>query len=206
MAFTTPKVDFSAGDGFANTEINKTNENIRMLAGGDNTLPLSTDAATGKALAKRDADGDIAFRDIAARDVAASGAITASGGLYPSGILAGDYAIPGCFDDTQHDTNSTTYVKMAEIKSPVSGVIRILFTLDGTVYNTAYGRIYKNGIASGTERTTGYSEVVFSEDIAVSYGDLIQIYGKTSNAAYPTAIKTFALRYNGPGVYSLTLP
>jgi hypothetical protein len=206
MAFTTPKVNFVAADGFGYTDINKTNENIRVLAGGDNTLPLSTDAATAYALAKRDADGDIAFRDVAARDVAASGAITASGGLYPSGILAGDYAIPGCFDDTQHITHSATYVKMAEIKSPVSGGIRILFTLSGTMYNTAYGRIYKNGTASGTERTAGSSDVVFSEDIAVSYGDLIQIYGKTSTAVYGTYIKVFALRYNGPGVYSLTLP
>jgi len=102
MAFTTPKVDFVAADGFAYTDTNKTNENIRMLAGGDNTLPLSTDAATGKALAKRDADGDIAFRDIAARDIAAqdiaasgnvgaatissTGAISANGGISENAI------------------------------------------------------------------------------------------------------------------------
>lgn len=57
MASTAPKIDNGPADGLDYVHLNKVEENIRMLQGGDATLPLSTAAATAHALVKRDAAG-----------------------------------------------------------------------------------------------------------------------------------------------------
>ena len=198
MASTAPKTNFIAGDGLTYTQLNALEENVRMLQGGDATLPLSTDAATGKALAKRDADGDIAFRDIVARYVSATG-------LYMAGVAAGEYIIPG-FDSASGGSNSTTYVKVAEYKCPCSGVLRVLLGLRLAVaYGTAYCRIYKNGVAYGIERSTTLASITrYNEDLAFTYGDLVQVYVKSSDGSLYTAIvDPFAIKYDGPGQLSL---
>jgi len=76
-------------------------------------------------------------------------------------------------------TASTTYVKIKEIQVERRGVYRVVFDFkSGSVINTAYAKIYLDGVAVGTERTdvTG-SYVTYSEDISgVSSGSKIQIY------------------------------
>lgn len=81
-------------------------------------------------------------------------------------------------------TISSTYVKVAEIMIPASGVLSVAFTLAPTYSaNPAFGRIYVNGVATGTERTTtNVSGVTYTEDISgLAAGDLIQIYSRLTN-------------------------
>lgn len=155
MAFTTPKTDFIASVGFAYTDINKTNENIRVLAGGDNTLPLSTDAATGKALAKRDADGDIAFRDIAARDIAVSRDI-----IWPI--------------DIEHDkggTGTLTVSAIRRIYMKRNCTAKIVATMsDGAC------KIYKSGVESSGPYFF-LTNPIITVTLAVVAGDYIEIFG-----------------------------
>jgi hypothetical protein len=76
------------------------------------------------------------------------------------------------------DTTSTTYVKLKEAIVLESGVINVAFKLTMTGGGgTAFGRIYVNGVAVGTERSTT-TNATYTEDITVKRGDYIQIYAK----------------------------
>jgi len=91
-------------------------------------------------------------------------------------------------------TTSTSYVKVSEIYAGRNGNARVVFTLlTGNVANAAYGRIYKNGVAVGTERsTTSTTYVTFSEDFnSLVIGDLIQLYihGTATSAANSDSLK-----------------
>jgi hypothetical protein len=105
--------------------------------------------------------------------------------------------------DTQQSTTSASYVKIKEITvadyAPKigykdAGKLRIKFDLatnNSTV--TAYGRIYKNGNAFGTERTTtSTSPVTFTEDLEFKSGDLIQLYAH-SNGSKQALVSNFRI-------------
>lgn len=84
--------------------------------------------------------------------------------------------------DTERTTNSTTYVKLKEIQIGYNGFYRTKFDLKkGT--STGYGRIYKNGVAYGTEQTdlTG-SYATKSEDLAFVAGDTIELWARTGGS------------------------
>lgn len=80
-------------------------------------------------------------------------------------------------DDASVNITSASYTKVKEILyNDVSGTLRITYTVaitSGSGSHIPTTRIYKNGIAYGTERTTTAS---FSEDLAFVTGDLIQLY------------------------------
>jgi hypothetical protein len=84
-------------------------------------------------------------------------------------------------NDTQKNTTSSSYAKLKETKmgEPVKGV-RIKFTLKTSNINyEAYGQIYRNGVAVGTERSTtstGGEEFYEDFDAAWTTNDLIQVY------------------------------
>ena len=61
---------------------------------------------------------------------------------------------------------------------------------------TVYGRIYRNGVAVGTIRSTNNeSGVVFTEDISgCVMGDAIEIYAYTSNASHFAEISGFLVQ------------
>ena len=86
--------------------------------------------------------------------------------------------------DTAKVLTTSTYTKVKEIVfNDNPGTIRVDFHLrtPNGQFN-AMGRIYKNGVAIGTERTT--SSVTFqtySENLSVARGDLIQLYIKNSS-------------------------
>jgi hypothetical protein len=60
-----------------------------------------------------------------------------------------------------------------------SGTVRVSFDLSADFTHTGYGRIYKNGVAVGTVRTsnTGAQMTTFTEDITVNANDELQFYG-----------------------------
>lgn len=83
--------------------------------------------------------------------------------------------------DTERYIAASNYQKVKEILIKKTGVARIKFDLKvgNNSYPSAYGRIYKNGVASGTERSTSSNTYgTYSEDLSVVKGDLIQLYYK----------------------------
>lgn len=85
--------------------------------------------------------------------------------------------------DAEVNTEETDYTKVKEIEiGAIGGEITISFQLKAVDGGTAYGRIYKNGVAAGTERSTANSAYqTYSEDISgLVAGDLVQLYIKTA--------------------------
>lgn len=80
-------------------------------------------------------------------------------------------------------TTSLTYVKLKETvvdKALNSATIEYTYTDDGGV-GDVYARLYKNGVALGTERVKASGSETWSEHFAdedFAPGDLIQVYGK----------------------------
>ncbi|MCK4518415.1 hypothetical protein KAT92_06565, partial [Candidatus Babeliales bacterium] len=92
--------------------------------------------------------------------------------------------------DGESYSASDAYVKVKTITintlSPTPVTLRIKF--DIRTNNSplhAYGRIYKNGVAVGTERSrnsTGY--VTFSEDISFAQGDTLELWVHRSGTCW----------------------
>jgi hypothetical protein len=128
-------------------------------------------------------------------------------------VVAGDYIIPGygrCNQSpsstlvytTERYSTTTSYVKKYEMRVPFSGTIRVYFKM-GITNNayTSYGAIYVNDSLAATAHS-GASEssyATYYDDIPVAAGDLVQLYGKVSNAAASGLYKSFALCHNGIG-------
>lgn len=93
----------------------------------------------------------------------------------------------------------TTPTKIKEISVAKSGVVTVSFSMasGGSSYTT-YGRVYKNGVAAGTLRsTTSTAYTTYSENINVNSGDLIQLYIYAS-ANYITFGKDFKILVANP--------
>jgi len=99
---------------------------------------------------------------------------------------------------TNSSSFSATYVKAKELYIPGAGTLRIAFDLVPGTTSAAYGRIYQNGVAVGTERSVagGGAETNFSEDIAGWVAaDLLQIYihrGATAEAVSVNDLKIYS--------------
>lgn len=101
--------------------------------------------------------------------------------------------------DTSRNIASLTYVKKKEIKfNDVDGIISVRFSLaghSGSPIVSAWGIIYINGSAVGTEQhTTSDSYIEYTESVTVKKNDFIQIYCKTGDVDYGS-IKNFRLYY-----------
>jgi len=102
-------------------------------------------------------------------------------------------------NDDLTETNNTSYTKLKEITCNVAlANVRVKFALASEHTGvTVYGKVYKDGVAIGTERsrnTTSYA--TFSEDFAtVAVGSKLQIYGKTSNEPWFMYCKNFRLYF-----------
>ena len=88
-----------------------------------------------------------------------------------------------------HTDTFATWVKGIEFIMPRGGTIstrlKALFVDDAGGAASGDLRIYVNGVATGTTRTATTTEQTWDEDITVSKGDLLQVYGfiGTSGAA-----------------------
>jgi len=109
--------------------------------------------------------------------------------------------------DSEQNTTSATYVKIKEIvvadyapkiNDKDIGKLRIKFDLStNNTSVTAYGQIWKNGNAVGTERSTqstGY--VTFTEDLEFKAGDKIQLYAH-SNGSKLANVRNFRIYADG---------
>ncbi len=88
---------------------------------------------------------------------------------------------------TERTSNSATYEKKKETRTYLTGTHRIKFSLKSTSsLELAYGKVYVNGVAVGTERSTAsVTYIEYSEDFAdLKASDLIQVYCKHENLGY----------------------
>jgi hypothetical protein len=88
-------------------------------------------------------------------------------------------------------TYATSWTKVVEVICGDRGTFRILFQATISAYAVGKARIYRNGVAVGTERTlpSGGQWGSWEEDIAGwQKGDLLQIYAYTNNDTYPVTI------------------
>ncbi len=87
--------------------------------------------------------------------------------------------------------------KLKEIVIGYPGTLRIYFEMySSSGVSTVYGRIYRNGGAVGTTRSTqSTSPVPYTEDEAGwSVGDLVQIYARSAGVGYTVYIKNFRIK------------
>lgn len=88
-----------------------------------------------------------------------------------------------------------SYKQLKSIQVGFTGTITTYFELANLASTTAYGRIYKNGVAVGTERSTssGDYSANFSENFSVVPGDTIELWGKSFNTNN-IGVRNFELR------------
>ena len=87
--------------------------------------------------------------------------------------------------------NDAAYTLKKAIIIPIKyagGTFRIKFSIDNQFDGfTTYGKLYKNGVAYGTERTRGtgvLGMLEFTEDLLFTGGDRIEFYGKSENQGH----------------------
>ncbi len=88
---------------------------------------------------------------------------------------------------------STSYARYKTIAMPFAGTVSVAFDLRSTVDGVpAYGKVYQNAVAIGTERsTTSTSFQTYTEDIAVSRGDTLELHAKANTAG---ELRNFRIR------------
>jgi hypothetical protein len=127
----------------------------------------------------------------------------------PQGLAGGSkrYQVSASDDliasaDTVRNVSETSYIEVKRIKVNVFGTLRTYFEMCAVPYsgyiNTVYGRVYRNGLAVGTERSTfSTSYVAFTEDISGwMEGDFCQLYAyQSGNYVGPTgSIRNFRIK------------
>ncbi len=118
------------------------------------------------------------------------------------------HAVNKIYSDTvrhSHDdvasTTSTTYVKIKTITFPngLLGSQRFSFTLQSSnTLSMAYGRLYRNGVALGTEQSTNGGGSPTTQIITQDWepGDTAEIWAKVGTAGYTTSVFNFRVLYN----------
>jgi hypothetical protein len=86
-SWATPNYTHLVSSGFSYVDANRIEQNISVLAGGDDNIATSTASATAYALVKRDSAGSASFNDLIAATLELSGASTIGGALELSGDL-----------------------------------------------------------------------------------------------------------------------
>jgi hypothetical protein len=92
-------------------------------------------------------------------------------------------------------TNQSSMTKIQEIQyKNISGLIQVVFSVTGNSNNNAQARIYKNGVAYGTDYSylIGNGPHIKTENLSFSNNDLIQIYGSGSSGV---SVNYFRLCY-----------
>lgn len=144
----------------------------------------------------------LALVDVAANDTSISDSEITSKSISiferPTRIEASDVLLFS--NDTERTTTLlNTYVKLKETRIPAKittySEYRIKFDLAiATGGATAEAKIYLNDVDHGTEQQeTSTSYVTYSEDLIVSGGDLIQVWGNTSQTGNACKVQNFRL-------------
>lgn len=117
-------------------------------------------------------------------------------GISTKPLFIGMTVQPNFLSNTVRQSTSGTYVIIKEIRIRKSGLYKTVFSLTATDA-FVYGRIYRNGLSYGTERTCPHpNTVIFYEDLFFNAYDLCQLYVRTSNTLYPVQVNGFGLSVN----------
>lgn len=169
-----------------------------ILPDGDNTRDLGSAA---KSFKDAHIQGTATVGTLAATTVTGDG--SALSNMVPTmGTLAASDNLKYSADtERNHTGDAGIYQKVKEIKIRFEGTIRVKFDMkagfNGNGSGTATGRIHKNGSVVGTERNnTTESYITYSEDIAVSAGDLIQLYYYPSYIDRTSFARNFRIYYD----------
>ena len=113
-------------------------------------------------------------------------------------------------DDTDNNTGQQVWTEVKSVNLPSdfpTQNVRISFHLRATtVQETIYGRIYKNDVAYGTERSNNVvNGETYTEDLEFSTGDQISIYAKAGPSGSNSTVSNFRiLGSQYPGKYTLS--
>ncbi len=111
------------------------------------------------------------------------GGVVGDGKVSALQVLAGDLLLVN--DAFRSQDLNTTYQKQKEIQVNWGGTVRVSFNLYRINGAAAYGRIYKNGVAVGIERSTNSdTSIIYTEDFSVNPGDKIQLYCRQFSGQY----------------------
>lgn len=107
-------------------------------------------------------------------------------------VTFGGGSNPIYIDNDSISTTNSGYTLVRSLLVGLSGTVTVSFRLivgDSGGSSTAYGRIYRNGVAVGTERslTGSNTSATYSENISLSKGDYLQLYIRTSQQTFTTA-------------------
>jgi hypothetical protein len=102
--------------------------------------------------------------------------------------------------DTERAWTDDAYTKRKEIIVRLGGTIRVKFDMKRSAVGApgVLGKIYVNGVAVGTERSSGDTTYeTFSEDISISPFDLVQLYTNRNGGAGITGyVRNFRIYYD----------
>lgn len=98
-------------------------------------------------------------------------------------------------------SGNATYQCLKQISVAFPGKYRISFDLCGAYsggsYHYGYGRIYVDGAARGTERSTNStSYVTFTEDLYLPKGGTIQLYAKSDHDTVSIKVRNFRVYFD----------
>ena len=149
-------------------------------------------------------------RDIVSDIQVNTDAVLTDDNVYPKNMPSSSleqaeyYAGDTLFFSNDDEVTSFTsyYVKYKEIYVPFGGEFRLKFDIQENGGHYMYGRIYRNGVAAGTERKTQNSAyVTFSEDLTGwSAGDLLQLYCKIDGGSIHGKMRNFRVYCTAGGL------
>lgn len=99
--------------------------------------------------------------------------------------------------DAERSVPTTTVTKVKEIQMGIGGVVRVAFDLHGDSGRASNGYIYKNGVSTGisfSETSTTY--VTRTADLAVTKGDLVQLWIAEGTLGYGAYCRNFRICYD----------
>ena len=121
---------------------------------------------------------------------------------FPAIAAATTYVIDSTGTDQISNTTSTSYVnarsgnindKVHELVVPRKGTYRCEWEMASVLAGVARSRIYKNGVATGVEKTTtSTSYVTQTDDLPFEAGDLVELYIQSA-ASDNCIVKNFKL-------------
>lgn len=99
----------------------------------------------------------------------------------------------------KNSTSDNTFTKLKSIQVNQSGTYRVKFEMmtgDGVGSNQANSRIYVNGVARGTLRSTyAITMTAYTEDITINTGDTIELWSSGSGGFF-AQIRNFQIGIN----------
>lgn len=186
MAYSTiPNSEIAVGAPITNNLMTKIRDNPEAIAEGLSGATRIVEAALAAAVtAKLVTNGDTHDHN------GGDGNQIPEGGILDKAISRdklADYASGVYYTHNTEGTDSpTSYTQVGEsILCGRGGTISVRMGIKTTSGFLVYGRIYKNGVAQGTELNhSGTTYAYSNQDITVSAGDLIQAYVNGTVSGY----------------------